>query len=155
MTFSSIPEQLTHDRIYRWCVFRCYFYPDKINKVPYQPNGVKARIDDKSTWSNFKTCMKAIEFGIGHLPGLAITPEFKIACVDLDHCIENGEYSKTAQKYISAFKDKAYIEKSISGNGVHIFFWYTGKEAPPIHPEKGVELYTNDRFMAITGDSSG
>lgn len=156
MTFSDLPEQFIHTRTYRWVVFRCYFYPDKINKIPYHPRGYKASIDNKETWSNFESCMKAIQFGIGHLPGYAITKESHVGCVDLDHCIlEDGSFTSTAVKYMERFKDHAYMEKSVSGKGIHIFFWYTGKDCPPTHPEPGVEVYTDGRFIAITGDVIG
>lgn len=155
MSFSDLPEQLTHDRTYRWCVFRCYFYPEKINKIPYHPRGFKASIDKNDTWSNFKSCIEAIKFGIGHAPGLAITTDYSIGCIDLDHCInEEGALSNVAKKYVEKFKANAYIERSISGKGIHILFWYTGKKCPT-HPEPGVEIYTGSRFIAITGDTIG
>lgn len=156
MSFTDLPEQLTHPRTYCWVVFRCYFYPDKINKIPYHPRGFRASIDKKETWSNFDSCMEAIRFCIGHLPGLALTKDLNIGCIDLDHCInDDGSFTPTAQRYINRFKDNAYIERSVSGKGIHIFFWYTGKQKPPSHPEAGVELYTEDRFIAISGDTIG
>lgn len=155
MNHSNLPEQLTHDRNYRWVVFRCYFYPNKINKVPYNPLGYKAAIDKKETWSNLPSCLKAIEYGIGHLPGFALTEDYSLCCIDLDHCINpDGSFSEVATKYIKKFKDNAYIERSISGSGIHILFWYTGKKYTT-QPEKGVELYTEGRFIALTGDVVG
>lgn len=156
MSLSDLPEQLTHERTYRWVVFRCSFYPDKIVKVPFNPRGFKASIDKPETWSNLPSCLQAIEFGIGHIPGFAITSDYNIGCVDLDHCIDtDGTLSKTAKRYIEKFKNNAYIEKSVSGNGIHILFWYTGKQYETSHPEPGVELYTDNRFIAITGDIIG
>ena len=156
MSYSDLPEQLIHERTYRWVVFRCYYYPDKINKIPYHPRGFKASIDKKETWSNLPSCLEAIKFGVGHLPGFAITADYNIGCVDLDHCISNGgTLSNIAKKYIEKFKNNAYIEKSVSGKGIHILFWYTGKQYENQHPEAGVELYTDKRFVALTGDTLG
>jgi primase-polymerase (primpol)-like protein len=155
MSYSELPEQLTHERTYRWCVFRCSFYPDKITKVPLNPLGYKASIDKPGTWSNFQSCQEAINNCIGHVPGLAITADYNIGCIDLDHCIKDGgSFTPVANRYIEKFRNKAYIETSISGKGLHILFWYTGKKYPA-HPEPGVELYTDGRFIAITGDTIG
>ena len=154
MSYSDIPEQLTHPSVKRWCVFRCYFYPDKIKKIPHHPLGHLASSNEPESWANFTDCMKAIEFGLGHYPGFALSLGYHLACVDIDRCINPvGEYSATAMKYLELFKGAAYIEKSLSGRGLHIYFWYTGKNTPPIHPEAGVELYTERQFVIITGDT--
>jgi len=154
--FKNIPEQLRHPKVKRWCVFRCYWYPDRINKVPFTPLGYNAGIDNPETWSDFDSCIKAIEFGIGHLPGFALTPDYNLACIDLDRCIDdNGELSELAIKYMKLKEKGAYAEKSISKKGIHIFGWNTGNKNAPTHPEVGVELYTKKRFMAMTGDLIG
>jgi primase-polymerase (primpol)-like protein len=137
-------------------VFRCYFYPDRINKVPFTPVGYNAAIDNPETWSNFDSCVRAIKFGIGHLPGFALTPEYNLTCIDLDHCInDNGDLSELATKYMK-LKDKgAYVERSVSKKGIHIFGWNTGNKNITTHPESGVELYNEKRFIAMTGDIIG
>src|SRR5512137_1995966 len=123
MTYTDLPEQLTHPNTNRWVVMRCYFHADKINKIPYHPLGYRASIDKKETWSNLDSCLKAIEYCIGHIPAFALTTDYHMACIDLDHCINDiGEYSTTATKYIERFKGRAFIEKSLSGHGIHILF---------------------------------
>jgi len=159
MTYSDIPPLLTHRAVKRWCVFRLQFSPDKpVKKIPYQPSGRKAYINYAPTWSSFAECMKAIDFGIGQYPGIALTKEFHLCCIDLDKCINSdGEYSAIAIKYLELFKSAAYIERSLSGTGLHILFWYTGKSVPPVHPEpgNGVEIFTDNRFIIFTGDTVG
>jgi len=153
IAFQNIPEQLRHPKVKRWCVFRCYFYPDRINKIPFTPLGYNAAIDNPQTWSDFDSCVKAIEFGIGHLPGFALTPEYNLTCIDLDQCIGNDNtLSSTALKYMQLKENGAYVERSISKKGIHIFGWNTGNKNTPTHPEKGVELYSEKRFIAMTGD---
>ena len=44
-----------------------------------------------------------------------------IACIDLDRCYdENGQPSALAKEVLSKC-GKTYVEKSVSGNGLHIF----------------------------------
>jgi primase-polymerase (primpol)-like protein len=156
MTYADLPEQLTHPSVKRWCTFRLIRSPDKsTKKEPYQAfTHYPAKSNNPATWRNFADCMKSIEYGIGHYPGIALTKDFHLCCIDLDHCINDaGEYSSTALKYIELFKDDAYIERSLSKRGIHIYFWYTGKDKPKNHPENGVEIFTEGQFVIVTGDT--
>lgn len=52
----------------------------------------------------------------------------RLCCIDIDYCLsEDGSYKPEAEDIIEHFKD-CYIERSVSGEGVHIFFYLTQKQ---------------------------
>lgn len=72
-----------------------------------------------------------------------------IWCLDLDGCFTpDGKLTLAAQTIVDMFPG-AYIETSISGNGLHIFG--RGSIGPHRTRAAGLELYTRARFIALTG----
>lgn len=152
-TYQCVPEEMRHPRVKRWVCFQCIPQPDgKISKHPIHPTGRPASISDCRTWSNLDDCITATEWCVGNACGFALGSDYKMVFIDLDHCIlSDGSITPTAAKYIERLAPaNPYIERSISGTGIHIFVWFTGTR-PPIHPEPGVEMYTEGRFAVITG----
>lgn len=146
-----------------WVAFRTEQVDGKIKKVLLSPNkgasDVKylkwAKSDDPTTWATFE---KAAAFAKKYkLDGLAFAMSGSgMTCIDLDHHIdENGKPSKLAQKFIDAAQG-TYIEKSVSGRGLHIF--YAG-ERPNGYQNRNIELdletYDSARFMSMTGNLYG
>lgn len=165
--YSRVPEQMRDDRCRRWVVFKCVRSPSgKVNKTPMQPNGstnvgcdgVKRFDPEKAIyktvpeWFGFEECLTAIEYGVGTALGFALTG-YSMVCVDLDHSINvNGTITPTAKKWLDFMKEyDPFVERSISGNGMHIFAWYGDKRRLHPNPEPGVEVYTTDRFVVMTG----
>lgn len=73
-----------------------------------------------------------------------------ITCVDLDNCYtEDGQLCGWAEEIVKKFP-KAYVEMSQSGKGLHLFFRsdfpYDGRR------KGGIEIYTNKRYIAVTGN---
>lgn len=73
--------------------------------------------------------------------------------LDLDHALVNGQWSELAKWCLNFFPGCA-VEISHSGEGLHLF-GYGSHVLPPDHGCKnvrlGVELYTDGRFVALTG----
>lgn len=143
-----------------WVAFRTEQIDGKIKKVLLSPNkgasDVKylkwAKSDDPTTWATFE---KAAAFAKKYkLDGLAFAMSGSgMTCIDLDHHIdESGKPSELAQKFIDASQG-TYIEKSVSGRGLHIF--YAG-ERPDGYQNRNIELdletYDSGRFISMTGD---
>ena len=77
-----------------------------------------------------------------------------LGCIDLDHCIVDGVVAEWAQGWIDGYREDAVlIERSFSGEGVHIFL--PMEEGPGRRIRDGVqnvEVYSCDRYIAVTGD---
>jgi primase-polymerase (primpol)-like protein len=73
-----------------------------------------------------------------------------IICVDLDHAISKAGLIPMAKDIVEAFKG-TYMELSQSCQGIHIFC--KGKIADNlIRPSHGIEIYKNNRYIALTGN---
>lgn len=123
----------------------------KGTKVPFQTKNpyLKASTTDPTTWSSFGEAV-----AIANLHGLSgvgyvFTEEQNIVAIDIDSCIINGEPDDNAKKLLELFKGKTYIEKSVSGTGYHIL---CRGMIPENRKIKTIEVYTQGRYFAITGD---
>lgn len=108
-------------------------------KRPMQVNGKPASSTKPETWTQFRDVKKKPH-------GFMLGDGF--ACIDLDNCFSNGQLQQWARRIVDAAPG-AFIERSISGKGLHIF---------GLLPEsKGrnygrVEVYSNARFIRTTSD---
>ena len=77
-----------------------------------------------------------------------------LGCIDLDDCIVDGVVAEWAQGWIDGYREDAVlIERSFSGEGVHIFL--PMEEGPGRRIRDGVqnvEIYSRERYIAVTGD---
>tara|TARA_B100001123_G_scaffold434374_1_gene560827 strand:+ start:1584 stop:3443 length:1860 start_codon:yes stop_codon:yes gene_type:complete len=149
MQTQNIPKELiAHDK---WVNFRFENRGgDKPTKVPYQPNNVRARVDDPSTWHSFIDCVEGYEArkfdGIGYV----LTKEDGYTIIDLDH-VRNPDTKKLDQLASDIIGDFAsYTEVSVSGTGVHIVV--KGKLPEGRRRKDQVEAYDQDRYIIFTGD---
>lgn len=71
------------------------------------------------------------------------------ACLDLDNCFSSEGRLKTVAAAIVSDNPGAFIERSVSGRGLHIFGLL-----PPGRGRRmsGVEVYSTARFIRTTGD---
>lgn len=154
----NIPD--TMKALPNWVAFRTEQVDGKIKKILLSPNkgasDVKylkwAKSDDPTTWATFD---KAVAFAKHYkLDGLAFAMSGSgMTCIDLDHHLdENGKPSALAQQFIDAAQG-TYIEKSVSGRGLHIF--YAGNR-PDGYQNRNIgldlETYDSARFMSMTGN---
>lgn len=153
---SNIPLYLiTHAG---FCVWQYENVKGRITKVPYNPiTGQNAEVNTPKTFVDYETAIAASE----KYNGIGIRVSDKIACIDLDHCIEDGKIQPWAQQIIDRFRS-TYVEISPSGTGIHIFclipdgFFY---DKTVYFIKKGdIEVYIpghTNRFLTMTGNSIG
>ena len=151
MNYNNIPTTLRENTL--WCVWKY----EEHGKVPYNPNtGNHARTNDTSTFADFETALTAFENG-GY-DGLGLGIFESIGAIDIDHCIEEGEFSNMAHDIIDRMN--SYTEISPSGRGIRIIFTVNGfeydKERYYINNQKkGLEVYVAGatiKFVTITGE---
>ena len=86
--------------------------------------------------------------------GFCFTAEDPYFFLDIDHAFKEGVWSDVAVQLMQAFQG-CYLEMSYSGDGAHII----GRGEHPDHGKRnntyGIELYTADRFCALTCNGSG
>ena len=114
--------------------------------------GKLANAHDHSNWTDGATAAAVVqawgtEWGIGFV----LTEAIHIAVIDIDGCRnpESGEISDLAKVLITMLAG-AYVEISISGRGLHIWFKYSGRMPPHASRAAGIgEFYHRDRYIAI------
>lgn len=131
-----------------------------ITKVPYQPNGYKARPTDPKTWTTYDNAKAAMETGKFDGIGYALTADEGYICIDLDHCVnpETGDIDQWAMEILDIVQEAGgtYSESSPSGTGIHL--WGRGglpKNKGINQPMKNghkIEMYTNAHYMTVTGE---
>jgi hypothetical protein len=71
--------------------------------------------------------------------------------LDLDDCIDaEGKYNEQATTALTLFQGKAYIERSISGNGLHFIFY---ADLGISFNAKPIEYYEQGRYFTFSGDT--
>lgn len=145
--FNTIPAELRNAR--RWLVRR--------GKIPFYVNG-KPRSgeldspEDTARLGSFNEAVVALESGKFDGLGFAVGEGF--ACIDLD-AILNAQGEIAAGHAGAGIAREAqslglWMEKSQSGRGLHIF-GHAENLSNVVTPK--VELYTNRRFIALTGET--
>lgn len=152
-----LPSALASLAGYRQFVL-CQFIPrgnGKTDKIPVDPNTLTvASAHDPNVWTDYDTAEAlASSSGNGWGIGFVFTENDPFYFVDIDNCLQpDGLWSSIALTLCNALPDAA-IEISQSGTGLHIIGSYGGPA--PAHgcknTELGIELYTEKRFVALTG----
>lgn len=155
---SKLIEELS--RFNHWVVYKKEKNREKITKIPYQPNGYKAKPTDPKTWTTYNKAKDAMETDKFDGIGYVLTADQGYICIDLDHCVnpETGDIDQWAMDIIDIVEKAGgtYSESSPSGTGIHL--WGRGKlpDNKGIHsPMKNghdVEMYTNTHYMTVTGE---
>lgn len=107
---------------------------------------------DPAAWTSADNAIAiAMALGSDHGVGFFFTANDPFWFIDIDGCLmPNGEWSPVALDLVDRTRGCA-VEVSQSGKGLHIF----GTGAVPDHACKniaaGLELYTESRFVALTG----
>ena len=146
----NIPEPLKGAR--RWVVFRCIPQPDgSVKKIPLTVRDA-CPCDNPIDWATSPEVLTAIEFCIGTHPAFVLGEDYPLRVLDLDHCInDDGNLTPLAVRIVSRCEG-AYIEKSVSGHGLHILVWASEKGFPT-NPVPGLEIYGGvPRFIIMTGN---
>lgn len=119
------------------------------NKVPLNAStGNNASSTNPETWTSLATAKKSnYGIGIGYVLGEGI------GCIDLDHCLIDGQPTERAQELIDQHPN-SYIEVSPSGTGLHI--WGLRDEQPgtrQVIDGLHVEVYSSGRYITVTGNA--
>ena len=128
--------------------------PGKTDKLPINPKtGKNINAHDKKTWmSGTDAIISRQKLDGAYGIGFVLTENDPFFCIDLDNCVsEDGKsWSPVALSLLQAFNGAA-VEVSSSGKGLHII----GSGKVPPHGCKNsafnIELYTEKRFIALTG----
>lgn len=121
------------------------------NKTPINfQTGIAHNPHDPAIWMTADAAVQAAALGYG--VGFVFTAEDPFFFLDIDKCLEpSGQWSQLATSLCARFAGCA-VEVSQSGQGLHIFGRY---DAVPEHACKniplGLELYTEQRYAALTG----
>lgn len=144
---SSIPTPLRSRP--QWVVWKYgQLKPNgKRAKIPFDAQtGMAASTTDPATWSGFEQAATVYKAG-GYIGvGYVLKEDDPFTFIDLDNCIRNGELAPDAMATITRFA--SYTERSVSGSGVHIVV----EGAAPNRKNERAEVYSDRRFIAITGD---
>lgn len=117
-------------------------------KLPYQKNGWKAKATDPNTWTSYDLASKVSGgySGIGYM----LSTDDPYTAIDLDDCIIDGEIQTEAMRIVEALN--SYTEYSQSGEGLHIFIKGEKPGSRSKNSKKGIEMYSENRFMIMTGN---
>lgn len=122
---------------------------DKFAKVPVQLNGRRAKVNEPAHWSSFREVRASnVGAGIGWVLGAGI------GCIDLDDCIDGDRVQPWAADIIRKYRRRALlIERSWSGDGIHIFMRMKPGAGRRIRDGRNIEVYPPDsgRYIAVTG----
>ena len=143
-----------------WVVVKTWWNAEKgkYNKRPVNCNSDKgeyAESDNPETWTTFDNALKYLKEKGGTTIAYALDGKDNISCIDLDRCYdENGQPSALAKEVLSKC-GKTYVEKSVSGNGLHIFGKTGGMDIRTFSKDGDLEFYQKEHFIAMTGDGAG
>lgn len=169
-TLANIPSEM--QEMQRWCVHQKYFEKNAegktqvkkrifdVNRIEEQSDNF-AKCNDSSTWASIDAATSAIKTSKKSLTGLTFVIGEGISVIDLDHCFDSaGNPSALAADLMSAFEGTTYMEKSMSGTGLHIFvkgdLRNAGKFGKVNKGDFGdIEVYDESKFMSVTGNIIG
>ena len=127
--------------------------PGKFDKFPCDITGNVTDAHNPNVWLDPDTAISSAQLlGDNYGVGFVFTSNDPFYCVDIDGAYD-GQWSPLATQLCTELSGAA-VEISHSGTGLHIIGSYTGAE--PEHKCKnialGIELYTSERFIALTGN---
>ena len=155
---TAVPDEMKKRP--NWVVVKTWWNAEKgkYNKRPVNCNSDKgeyAESDNPETWTTFDNALKYLKEKGGTTVAYALDGKDNISCIDLDHCYdENGQPTALAKEILSKC-GKTYVEKSVSGNGLHIFGKTSGMDIRTFSKDGDLEFYQKEHFIAMTGDGSG
>lgn len=110
-------------------------------------DGASAGWQLPGAWTTYAEAKKS-----PHGVGLGFVLGGGFGCWDLDHCIVDGELLPWAREVIASIADPLWVERSMSGDGVHIFVRAEEGPAVKIRDGRNIEFYSRDRYIAVTFD---
>lgn len=161
LLYNNIPEEM--QTVNRWVCYRITEKNGKKVKMPISAKtGKAASTTEADTWADFNTAVKYCETNPQNVSGIGFVfaDTDDIVGIDFDDCLDNdGNLINDAIQEIVS-RNNSYIERSVSGTGLHIYVCgklprETGikisKENSPLG--FGIELYSQKRFFIVTGNA--
>lgn len=149
MRYEQIPEELKNKS--QWVCWQLEPAEPKPRKIPINPHtGGRAKSNDPSTWSDFKTAVSraANHSGIGFMfNGDYIGIDIDDVQADIE-AYRAGDGDNIVAEFIHTCE--SYAEVSTSGKGIHIIC--SGSLPDGRKRKKNVEIYTKGRYFIMTGD---
>lgn len=143
-----VPKTLQRGK--RWVVWRYEEVGSKRVKKPYSAyyDG-GANVTNPKTWAYYSQAAQKLKYGDFSGLGYVFAAEDGLTFIDLDHCIdETGEFTDFAREIIDLFP-RTYTEYSISETGLHLV---VKGRLPAAYKDEKIELYSEGRYMAFTGN---
>lgn len=142
---NRFPKQMTEQR--RWMRWARVDRGGRPTKEPRTITGARGSSMNATKWSSFDEAKKST-----HGAGLGFALGAGIGCIDLDHCIVEGQLADWARAIVDRAPD-TYIEVSQSGTGLHIFGMLPDRVNRRIRcGDVAVEVYTSGQYIAVTGE---
>lgn len=132
--YKNIPDELK--KLKQWVCWQ----GDKLPRNPY--TGGNAQSNNKETWSDFDTAIKALDKY--HFDGIGFMFASGYFGVDLDKCLDNTDF---IDEFVETLQ--SYTEISRSGNGIHIIC--KGTLPDGARRRGNVEMYSSGRYFIMTG----
>lgn len=129
----------------------------KVAKLPVDyRTGKVGDAHDPGAWLDAPQALQLAQlYGPAYGAGFVFTEHDPFFFLDIDNCLQpdGASWSPLAMQMLSALPGTA-VEVSQSGKGLHVF----GRGTVPPHSPKntalGLELYTQKRFVALTGTNA-
>ncbi|WP_313233442.1 hypothetical protein [Tissierella praeacuta] len=142
--YKYLPEEMKN--LKRFVGWRREELEGKVAKLPFSLIDGQGKDWNKADrWLNFRDA-KDKDSPLGFV----LVEEDKIVCIDLDRAIIDGKLSPGAEEIVKAFAG-SYMEISQSGQGIHIFAMGSLDNNLNLSA-KGIEMYKNNRYIALTGN---
>ncbi|MCM1360134.1 MAG: zincin-like metallopeptidase domain-containing protein [Corallococcus sp.] len=168
-TLANVPSEM--QAMERWCVHQKYNEKNaegktQVKKRIFDVNRIDeekdnfAKCNDSTTWASIERATSVIRTSKKSLTGLTFVVGDGISVIDLDHCFDSaGKPSALATDLMAAFEG-TYMEKSMSGTGLHIFVKGDLRNSGKFgNVNKGsfgdIEVYDENKFMSVTGNIIG
>lgn len=146
-----IPSELKE--LPQWMPFKLEPRPDSIkkSKVP-KYNGHTASKTDSKHWLGYHECLNQFEDGRYGYDGIGFCPNgSNLLFIDLDDCFDSsGQLHERAREIVDSID--GYVERSQSGNGLHIVTLTDKHYGNPKSMDGKVEIFTDRMYLAMTGD---
>jgi hypothetical protein len=146
-----IPRELKE--LPQWMPFKLEPRPNSIkkSKVP-KYNGHTASKSDSKNWLSYQDCLNQFEDGRYGYDGIGFCPNgSNLLFIDLDDCFdEGGQLHERAREIVDSID--GYVERSLSGNGLHIVTLTDKHYGNPKSADGKVEIFTDRMYLAMTGD---
>lgn len=127
--------------------------PGKTLKLPVSAHTLDvASAHDLLHWTDAAQAVALAEMmGPSYGVAFVFTPADPFWFLDVDNCLQGAEWSPIARELCARFNGAA-IEVSQSGRGLHLFGMGQAPRPRRCKAAAGFDLYTERRFVALTGD---